>query len=180
MPINYEVNFFFLLLIEVSLWLSGKESACQCRKCRFNPWVGKSPWRRKWETTLVFLPRKSHGKRSLAGYSPWGRTESNMTEATKKQHLSLAYRCRFVWYCSNIFAPFFCILRTSKICLPPHLIASFNSIWSPLSWFLYELQLLYLFLCMHPFVFLFLSLPYQLGQLNRSNCLVYLVRNYIF
>ena len=116
-----------------------KESACQCRKCRFNPWVGKSPWRRKWETTLVFLPRKSHGKRSLAGYSPWGRKESNMTEATKKQLLSLAYRCHFVWYCSNIFAPFFCILRTSKICLPPHLIASFNSIWSPLSWFLYEL-----------------------------------------
>ena len=39
----------------------------------FDPWVGKIPWRRKWEPTPVFLPEKSHGQRSLAGYSPWGR-----------------------------------------------------------------------------------------------------------
>ena len=31
------------------------------------------PWRRKWQPTLIFLPRKSHGQRSLVGYSPWGR-----------------------------------------------------------------------------------------------------------
>ena len=36
-------------------WLSGKESTCQCRKCGFNPWFGKIPWRRKWQLTLVFL-----------------------------------------------------------------------------------------------------------------------------
>jgi len=36
-------------------WLSGKESACQCRRCGFDPWVGKIPWRRKWQPTLVFL-----------------------------------------------------------------------------------------------------------------------------
>ena len=30
-------------------WLSGKEPACQCRRCRFNPWVRKIPWRRKWQ-----------------------------------------------------------------------------------------------------------------------------------
>ena len=29
-------------------WLSGKESTCQCRTCRFNPWVGEIPWNRKW------------------------------------------------------------------------------------------------------------------------------------
>ena len=46
----------------------GKESIClQCRrhwKCRFDPWVGKIPflWRRKWQPTLVFLPKKSNGK----------------------------------------------------------------------------------------------------------------------
>ena len=54
---------------------SGKEPACQCRRCkrhRFNPWVGKIPWRRVVQPTLVFLPGKSHGQRSLAGYSPWG------------------------------------------------------------------------------------------------------------
>ena len=38
----------------------------------FNPWVGKIPWRRAWQPTPVFLPGKSHGQRSLAGYSPWG------------------------------------------------------------------------------------------------------------
>ena len=37
----------------------------------FNPGVGKMPWRRKWQPIPVFLPRKPHGQRSLAGYSPW-------------------------------------------------------------------------------------------------------------
>ena len=37
-------------------------------------------WRRKWQPTPVFLPGKSHGQRSLAGYSPWGRKESDTTE----------------------------------------------------------------------------------------------------
>ena len=56
-------------------WLSGKESACQCRrrgKHGLDPWVGKTPWRRKWQPILVFLPGESHGQRSLVGYSPWG------------------------------------------------------------------------------------------------------------
>ena len=51
----------------LSRWLSGKDSAYQCR--RFNPWVRKIPWRRKWQLTPVFLPGKSHGQGSLAGYS---------------------------------------------------------------------------------------------------------------
>ena len=42
--------------------------------------VGKLPWRKKWQPTPVFLPGESHGQRSLAGYSPWGRKESGMTE----------------------------------------------------------------------------------------------------
>ena len=51
-------------------WLSSKESACQCRRLRkwgFDPWVGKMPWRRKWQPTPVFLPGKSHRQRSLVG-----------------------------------------------------------------------------------------------------------------
>ena len=47
---------------------SGKEPACQCRRCRghrFDSWVGKISWRRKWQPTLVFLPGKSHRQRSL-------------------------------------------------------------------------------------------------------------------
>ena len=53
-------------------WLSGKEFTWKCRRCGFNPWVMKIPWRRKWQPTPVFLPAKSHGQRSLEGYSPWG------------------------------------------------------------------------------------------------------------
>ena len=56
-------------------WLSGKEPACQCRsrrRCRFDPWVRKIPWRRKWQPAPVFLPGESHGRRSLEGYSPRG------------------------------------------------------------------------------------------------------------
>ena len=61
-------------------WLSDKESACQCKKCRFNPWVEKIPWRRKWQATPVFLSGKSYGQRSVEGYSPWGHKESDTTE----------------------------------------------------------------------------------------------------
>ena len=48
----------------------------------FSPWVRKISWRRKWQPTPVFLPGKSHGQRSLAGYSPRV-TESDMTEHTR-------------------------------------------------------------------------------------------------
>ena len=68
---------------------SGKETACQCRRhkrCRFNSWIRNIPWRRKWQPTAVFLPGKSHGQRSLVGYSPWGHKELDTTEAT--QHRS--------------------------------------------------------------------------------------------
>ena len=68
------------ILLAISRWLSNKEPACQCRRCRFCPWVGKIPWSRKWQPTPVFLPGKSHGQRSLVGYSPWGRKEPDMTE----------------------------------------------------------------------------------------------------
>ena len=46
---------------------------------RFHLWVGKVPWRRKGQPTLVFLPEISHGQRSLEGYHPWGHKELDMT-----------------------------------------------------------------------------------------------------
>ena len=49
----------------------GKESTCQCRRPGFDPWVGKIPWRREWQSTPVFMPGEFHGHRSLVGYSPW-------------------------------------------------------------------------------------------------------------
>ena len=58
----------------------GKESACNAGDPRFNPWIGKIPWRREWLPTPVFLPGEFHGRRSLVGYSPWGLKESDTTE----------------------------------------------------------------------------------------------------
>ena len=68
---------------------SVKEPTCQCRRlqrCCFAPWVGKIPWRRKWLTTPVFLPGRSHGRRSLVGYIVMGGKESDMTEHARSAH----------------------------------------------------------------------------------------------
>ena len=61
---------------------SGQDPTCHCMRCGFNPWVGKVPWRRAQQPTPVPLPGKSHGQKSLAGYSPWGRKELDTTEVT--------------------------------------------------------------------------------------------------
>ena len=71
---------------------SGKEPACQCRRCktlRFGPWVGKIPWWRAWQPTPVFLPGELYGQRSLAGYSPW------VTKGwTQLKHFACTHRYR--------------------------------------------------------------------------------------
>ena len=67
-------------------WLSNKESACQCSSCRrhrrhrFDTWVRKILWRRKWQPTPLFLPGESLGQRSLVCYSLWGCNELDTTE----------------------------------------------------------------------------------------------------
>ena len=56
----------------------GREPTCQCRRlkrCRFDPWVGKIPWRRTWQPTPVFLPGESHGQKSLVDYTVLGVAE---------------------------------------------------------------------------------------------------------
>ena len=60
-------------------WLSGKESAFQHRRHRFNPWVRKIPWRRKQQPTPIFLPGKSHGLRSWWVSVPGVSEESDTT-----------------------------------------------------------------------------------------------------
>ena len=67
-------------------WFSGKESACRCRRCKFNPWIRKIPWRRKWQPTIAFLPGKSHEQRNLAGYSLW---HNLATQQQQKMQLSI-------------------------------------------------------------------------------------------
>ena len=86
----------WLLTQQLPRWCSGKESACQCRRCRFNPWVGKIPWRRAWQHALTFLLGKFHGRRSLAGYSPWGHKE---LDATKHAHTHAHLDIRGVCVC---------------------------------------------------------------------------------
>ena len=64
---------------------SGEEPSCQyrrCKKCGFDPWVGKIPWRREWLPTPVFLPGEFPGQRNLAVYCPWGCKELDTTEGT--------------------------------------------------------------------------------------------------
>ena len=69
-------------------WLSGRESICRRWRHGFNSWVGKIPWRRKWQTVPVSLPGKSHGQRSLAGYSPRGSQRVGHNLSTKQQQTS--------------------------------------------------------------------------------------------
>ena len=62
-----------------------KQSALQCRRPkrrRFDPWVRKTPWSRKWQPIPVSLPGKFHGQRRLAGYSLWSHRVLDMTEHT--------------------------------------------------------------------------------------------------
>ena len=54
-----------------------------------NLWLRKIPWRRKWQPTPVFVSGKSHGKRSLVGYNPWGGKRVGSNLETKQQQLQL-------------------------------------------------------------------------------------------
>jgi len=61
----------FIYIIELSWWLSSKESTCNAGDLG-SVWIGKTTWRKAWQSTPVFLCGESHGQRSLAGCSPWG------------------------------------------------------------------------------------------------------------
>ena len=78
-----------MLPLGLPRWHRGKESTCQCKRCGFNPWVKKIPWRRKLQPTPVFLPWKSHGQRSLVGYSPWDGTEAHRTYGLNKSNVTI-------------------------------------------------------------------------------------------
>ena len=89
-------------------------SAGDIKRLGFDPWVGKISWRRKWQLTPVFLPGESHGQRSLAGYSSWGRRELDMTEVTERaniyiqiQFISIAIQNYIIEINYNLFSSFF-------------------------------------------------------------------------
>ena len=98
--INHKLD----VMISFPWWLRQSRICLQCRIPRFNPWVGKIPWRREWVPTLVFLHEKFHGQRRLVGYRPWGHKELDMTES-----LSLSF-----WYPNMKLNPWTEILQQSK------------------------------------------------------------------
>ena len=67
----------WIIVAQVTQWYT---ICLPSRRHGFHPWVQKIPWRRKWQATPVFLPGKSHGQRSLVGYSQSGSKESDTTE----------------------------------------------------------------------------------------------------
>ena len=97
--------------------ISGKELACQCRRCKrhgFDPWVRKIPSRRPWQPTPVFLPEESHGQRGLVSYSLWGCKESDTTKQlthTQCVYVNpklLIYPCpQSFWFLKTHFGGFF-------------------------------------------------------------------------
>ena len=95
-PFFFFLNECFLCHTGLPWWPSGKEPAYQCRRRRFDPWVGKIPWRRKWQPTPVLLLGKSYGQRSLVGYSPRGCKVSDMNERLHFLSFLVSYRASLV------------------------------------------------------------------------------------
>ena len=85
-------------------WPSGQEPACQCRRHGFDPWVGKIPWRRKWQPTPVFLPGKLHEQRRLS--MDWATVHSIVKRRTGLSN----WACTHTSSCSVFF--YICSRRT--------------------------------------------------------------------
>ena len=77
--------------LEKEWWLRRLSICLQCRRPGFDLWVGNFPWRRKWQPTPVFLPRKCQRQRSLVGYHPEGRKESDTWARTQARHIKRRY-----------------------------------------------------------------------------------------
>ena len=96
-----------------TLGSSGKEPSCQsrgCKRCEFDPWARKMPWRRAWQLTPVFLPGESHGQRSLTSYGPWGHNWSDLA----CMHTGGEFEKSFSWHavlkeCTRGEIPYICV-----------------------------------------------------------------------
>ena len=104
---------------------SDEESTCQCRECKrhgFDSWVGKIPWRRKWQPTPVFLPGESHGQRSPGDCSLWAcRVGRDWAQHSPIRISSLAPRPSS---CPHFCSEFFC----------PEILQGWDLALSPKSW----------------------------------------------
>ena len=104
-PVNHSLLFGTLSLEDAVWWFpdgSRGRVLLQCRRCSFYAWFGKTPWRKKWQPTPVFLPGKFHGQRSLVGYSQ-GVTESQTGLSTlARTHASLMKRLPWSFWLGHI------------------------------------------------------------------------------
>ena len=99
----------------------GKESACNSGEPGFNPWIGKIPWRREWQPTLIFLPGESHGQRSLSGCSSYSGKELDTAEATNThvRHVAfLEHPASFSFLCVSLVIQPLCFeyLLHTRLC----------------------------------------------------------------
>ena len=79
-----------------SLVAQWRRISLQGNRCGFDPWVRKTSWRREWHPIPLLLPGKSHGQRSLAGYSPWDLKESDTTSQLNKTYLLKINQCAHI------------------------------------------------------------------------------------
>ena len=86
-PLQGRRSNFTLLNLSRLLFNPPNTLSCQCRRPRLNPWVGKIPWKRKWQPTPVFLPGEFHGRRSLSGHNPWGHRVGHVLVTEHSTHI---------------------------------------------------------------------------------------------
>ena len=89
----------------------------QCGRLWFSLWVRVIPWRRKWQPTPVYLPGKSHGQRSLAGYSPWGHKRVRPSNQTAIQLVGGSIE-QSVFSHKQVFAWIFFSSNSSSLAVP--------------------------------------------------------------
>ena len=101
------------------MWLRWSSVCPQCGRLWFSLWVGKIPWRRKWQPTPVLLPGKFYGQRSLVGYSPWNHKELDVTEQLHFTFFFFFFALRFIYLFFYLFIYFFFTFFFFPIPIPP-------------------------------------------------------------
>ena len=153
-------------------WLSGKEASCHCRKhvrSRFDPWVQKIPWRRKWQPTL-YLPGKFHGQRVLMGYSQRGHERLDTTEWLKQKQ-----KC-FMFLQTNREVSKF--MPTVRSALPQLNLSNSRKLQTPLfllSWYFLSLVNLSGVQCFSSVLWI-----YSLGEMPYLETSTHIAYKYIF
>ena len=76
---------------QVAWWVKNPPAVQESRRCGFDPWVGKVPWRKAWQPTPVILRGEFHGQRILEGYSPWGHRSWTFLKQLSTAHVPIHF-----------------------------------------------------------------------------------------